>query len=57
LEDDSLALATAGRAAVLLLSLFLAGLVTGDLFALLPALLGAAAAVAFAARLDNRGRD
>jgi hypothetical protein len=54
MSRPSPAAATAWRAAALLLALALAGLAAGDLGALVPALLGAAAALGFASRLGRR---
>jgi hypothetical protein len=54
LSDESPVFATAGRAALLLFALLVTGLITGDLSTLLPALLGAVAAVGFAAWLEGR---
>ena len=54
LSEDSPAAATAGRAALLLTALSVTGLFTGQLTVLLPALLAAASAVSFAARLEGR---
>jgi hypothetical protein len=54
LSDKNLVPATLARAAALLLALFLTGLITGDMVILVPALLGAAAAVCFAAWLEDR---
>jgi hypothetical protein len=54
LSDKNLVPATLARAASLLFALFLTGLITGDMGTLVPALLGAAAAVWFAAWLEDR---
>jgi hypothetical protein len=55
LNDESPVFVTLGRAAALLLALLVAGLITGDQGTLLPAVLGTATAVCFAARLEGAG--